>query len=161
VTQTADLPSAPRSGLHRAAHVVERSGLAMAGALCGLFVAAPMAKADIALLESICLLFGMILLGGVGFYLGIDRPARASPASRGGRSDARADGGAEPAELLGAAGTFLAATAALVSVDVLIFDDVLPKIWIIVIGGWWLLGIILQIVAGVTARICGAGHRPQ
>ena len=37
--------------ISRVAHVIERSGLAMAGAMCGTFVGAQLAKADVAPFE--------------------------------------------------------------------------------------------------------------
>jgi len=86
----------------RAAHVIERSGLAMAGAMCGTFVAAQLAKAGIAPFDSVGFTAAMVLVGMIGFYLGIDIPrlpvrvARHRPR-------------VEPVELLSAAGTFLAA----------------------------------------------------
>jgi hypothetical protein len=57
------------------------------------------------------------------------------------------------AELLSAVGVFLSTATALVSVYVVVFDDVPPAIWIIVVGGLWLLGVAIQVVAGVIARM--------
>src|SRR5215469_2393986 len=90
----------------RLAHVLERSGLAMAGAACGLFVAAYMARTEVDLLSSGWLVLLIMILGALGFYLGIDMPARAdAPAP---------DSGPDAVEILSAAGTFLAALATLV-----------------------------------------------
>src|SRR4029078_10346519 len=60
--------------ISRAAHVIERSGLAMAGAMCGTFVVAQMSKVNVALFGSIGFAVWMVLIGMVGFYLGIDTP---------------------------------------------------------------------------------------
>ncbi len=91
----------------RLVHVIERSGLAMAGAMSGTFVAAQLARIDVTPFESIGFIASMIVIGTIGFYLGIDiprLPARASDRRR-----------LDPVELLSAAGTFLAAIAALIS----------------------------------------------
>ena len=56
--------------ISRVAHVIERSGLAMAGAMCGTFVAAQMHKAGAALLNSGGSIALMVLAGTAGFYLG-------------------------------------------------------------------------------------------
>ena len=134
-------------------HVLERMGLAMAGGLCGLFVAAPMAKADIDMLSSVALVFGMVVYGGVGFYLGIDMPT-VPPGSR-------VDAAANVAEMLGAIGTFVAAATALVSVYVLIFDEMPPAIWSITFGVMWLSGVSMQVIAGFTARMCRSDDYPR
>jgi hypothetical protein len=55
-------------------------------------------------------------------------------------------------ELLSATGTLLATMAALVSVYVIVFDEVLPLMWTLVVEFWWLLGIMMQTGAGVIAR---------
>ena len=96
-----------RSSASRVAHVIERVGLALAGALCGLFVAALLARADVEMLGPVDLTLAMMLLGIIGFYLGIDMPTRRTNPSR-----AELDF----AELFSAAGVFLATATALVSV---------------------------------------------
>ena len=60
----------------RAVHVIERSGLAMAGAMCGTFVAAQLSKTEVTLFDSFGFIVAMVLIGTVGFYLGIDIPRR-------------------------------------------------------------------------------------
>jgi len=62
-----------RSQLSRAVHVVQRSGLAMAGAICGTFVAALLARAN-TMFDSVGFIALMVLIGTVGFYLGTDIP---------------------------------------------------------------------------------------
>jgi len=63
-----------RFRVRRFAHVLERLGLAMAGAASGLFVAA-LVGSSFALLTSQAFLLFMMMGGAVGFYLGIDTPA--------------------------------------------------------------------------------------
>ncbi|MDU6135296.1 MAG: hypothetical protein E6645_08820, partial [Bradyrhizobium sp.] len=55
------------------AHVLERSGLALAGAACGLFVGAHVGSSVPALTTQGFLLL-MMVSGAFGFYLGIDTP---------------------------------------------------------------------------------------
>ena len=140
------------SVISRAAHVIERIGLAMAGALCGLFVAALMLRANIDLFDSFRLAFAMMLFGLIGFYLGIDTTPPPSRASRFDILDARLGPKVELVEMFGGAGTFLATAAALASVYVVVFDEDLPVIWTVVVGCWWLFGVAMQIVAGIAAR---------
>lgn len=124
------MQSAPwntRSTVSRWAHVFERSGLALAGGACGLFVAAEVAKANIDLLGSDGSILAMMLFGAAGFYLGIDLPPPAPhrvqlPLSR--RVASRADA----VELLSAGGTFLAAAAAVVCVVAIILDELISAI---------------------------------
>ena len=48
------------------AHVMERIGLALTGAACGLFVAAHVGKADIDLIGSAAAVLAFMLYGAVG-----------------------------------------------------------------------------------------------
>ena len=138
--------------ISRVAHVIERTGLAIAGALCGLFVAALLLRAKIDLFDSVSLGSAMMLSGLVGFYLGIDTPPAPSRASRVDILNARVGPKIELVEVFVAAGTFLATAAALASVYVVVFDEDLPVIWTVVVGCWWLFGVAMQIVAGIAAR---------
>ena len=141
-----------RSTVSRWAHVLERTGLALTGASCGLFVAAHVGRADIDLIGSAAAVFAMMIYGGAGFYLGIDLP-RAPPDHRmhlplrhglGTRADA--------VELLSAAGTFLAAVAAVISVSSIVLDETAHASTALVISLSWAIGTTLQIAAGVIAR---------
>jgi hypothetical protein len=141
-----------RSTVSRWAHVLERIGLALTGASCGLFVAAHVGRADIDLIGSAAAVLAMMIYGGVGFYLGIDLP-RAPPDHRmqlplrhglGTRADA--------VELLSAAGTFLAAVAAVISVSSIVLDETAHASTALLISLSWAIGTTLQIAAGVIAR---------
>ena len=133
----------------RAVHVLERSALAMAGAMCGTFVAAELSQTEIALFGSLGFIVAMILAGGIGFYLGIDIPRRPRFRARP-RLDA--------VELMSAAGTFLAAFAALIAVYGLVFDVPPQGVGESVIGSWWVLGVIMQTGAGSIGRLRLAGR---
>jgi len=127
-----------------AAHVVGRAGLAMAGAMCGTFVAAGLTSANAAWFDSVPFIAAMVLLGVFGFYLGIDIPRLVVTTRMRPRID--------PVELLSGTGTFLAAIAALISVYGFVFDEAMGRFEYMV-GSWWLLGVALQIGAGLTARL--------
>jgi len=132
--------------ISRAAHVIERSGLAMAGAMCGTFVAAQMSKANVALFDSGGFVALMVLAGISGFYLGVD--ILRWPASL-----ARERPKLDRVELLSATGTFLAAVAALVSVYAMVLDEVPQRVWEFVVMSWWTLGVTMQIGAGLFVRL--------
>jgi hypothetical protein len=146
-----DAQAETRFLMSRAAHVVERIGLAMSGAMCGTFVAAYLARASIATFDSIGFIMSMILIGIFGFYLGIDIPQLRAPDAS--RAVNRPAPSADPVELLSAIGTFLAAVAALASVYAIVFDEVPQRLWEFMIGCWWLLGAIMQIGAGSIGRL--------
>jgi hypothetical protein len=140
-----------RSTISRWAHVLERTGLALTGASCGLFVAAFAGRAD--LIGSAVAVLAMMLYGAAGFYLGIDLP-RAPPDHRmhlplrsrlGSRTDA--------VELLSAAGTFLAAVAAVVSVSSIVLDETARSSAALLIILGWGIGATMQIAAGIIARM--------
>src|SRR6267378_6864552 len=110
-----DATTPTRYYLNGFAQVIERIGLAITGALCGLYVAALVARANIEAINSLGVLFSAVLYGSIGFYLGINIPSL--PAGASGRSlpHGPSFSKASPIALSGA-GTFLAAFAALVSV---------------------------------------------
>ena len=62
-----------RFRVRKAAHVLERCGLALAGAACGLFVGAYVGS-TIPELTTQGFLLAMMVAGAAGFYLGIDTP---------------------------------------------------------------------------------------
>jgi mannose/fructose/N-acetylgalactosamine-specific phosphotransferase system component IID len=128
----------------KAAHLLERLGLAMAGAACGLFVSAHVGSA-IGALTSQAFLLLMMISGAIAFYLGIDTPQLPFH----GDDDRRIDA----AELLTSLGTFLATLAAVVSVGVIILREEPHIGWTWVIFACWVFGIAMQIVAGAKARM--------
>jgi hypothetical protein len=128
----------------KAAHVLERLGLAMAGAACGLFVSAHVGS-SIGALTSQAFLLAMMLAGAVGFYLGIYTPQLEFH----GDDDPHVDA----AELLTSLGTFLATLAAFVSVGIIILREQPHIAWTWVIFAGWVFGLAMQIVAGAKARM--------
>ena len=133
-----------RFRVRKSAHVLERTGLAMAGAACGLFVAAHVGS-TISTLTSQGFLLLMMLIGAIGFYLGIDTPQLAFH----GDDDSRIDA----AEFLSAVGTFCATLTAFFSVGIIILraEPHISWTWLILIG--WIAGLSMQIVAGAKARM--------
>ena len=129
----------------RLAHVLERSGLAMAGGACGLFVAAYMARTQVEALSAAWVILAVMILGGLGFYLGVDVPPPANPPREG--------EGPDRVEILSAFGTFLAALMTLISVAVVILDIYPRLFWPAIILLGWLIGALLQIAAGIIARV--------
>lgn len=138
-----------RSRTSRLAHVLERTGLATAGASCGLFVAAHLVRAGLPGMTSVGFVLILMVCGALGFYLGIDLPPRPEKVLPAG-ADAVVE--ADPVETLSALGTFLAPVAALVSVANIILDIDPRFAWVLVIGLCWLIGVTMQIVAGLVAR---------
>ena len=131
--------------ISRVAHVVERSGLAMAGAMCGTFLGAQLAKANVAPFGSVGFIASMILIGMIAFYVGIDVPRLpARPATERESVDV--------VEVLSAAGTFLATLAAL-TVFSIVFDEAPQRLWEFVVGSWWLGGVAMQVAAGSIGRL--------
>jgi hypothetical protein len=136
-----------QSRVRKFAHVLERSGLALAGAACGVFVAAHVGS-SVPWLTTQGFLLLMMLSGAFGFYLGIDTPPlpfhsdQATPAEK----------NIDTAEFLSAFGTLLATFTAFVSVVIIIMREQ-PHIfwtWAMMVG--WLIGVGMQIVAGAVAR---------
>jgi hypothetical protein len=138
-----------RTRVRKFAHVLERLGLAMAGAASGLFVSA-LVGTSIAALTNQAFLLLMMISGAIGFYLGIDTPPLPFKIS-----SAPSDswiGKIDTPELLGAVGTFLAAFSAFASVGVIVLrhDPHIAWTWMIMAG--WCVGVTMQIVAGAIAR---------
>jgi hypothetical protein len=139
-----------RSPLSRFAHIVERSGLALAGGACGLFVAAHVARSDISLIGSGGAILAVMLYGAAGFYLGIDLP----PSPRAARELAlhKLGSAADAVELLSAAGTFLTAIVAVNAVTNIILDEIARPGAATVVFFGWAAGASMQIIAGIIAR---------
>jgi hypothetical protein len=136
-----------RARVRKFAHFLERTGLAMAGAACGLFVAAHVGS-SIALLTSQGFLLLMMLIGAVGFYLGIDTPPL--PFRQNGEISS---GGIDAAEFLSSVGTFLATLTAFVSVGVIVARETPSVLWTLLIMAGWVVGVVMQIVAGAVAEL--------
>jgi len=142
-----------RSAISRWAHIIERIGLALAGGSCGLFVAAHVARADVDLLGSSVAILAMMLYGAAGFYLGIDLPP--APPDHRMRLPLKRNLGSmtDAVELLSAAGTFLAAVVAVVSVTGIVLDEIVrPNTARLVVLGW-AIGSTMQIAAGLISRM--------
>jgi hypothetical protein len=141
-----------RSRVRKFAHVLERTGLAMAGAASGLFVAA-LVGSNIAALTSQGFIVIMMIGGAIGFYLGIDTPPLAFHGSNNEPSKGNASGGIDAAEFLSAVGTFLATLVAFVSVGVIVLRQDPHVYWTMLIMLGWTVGVTMQIIAGAIARI--------
>ncbi|MGM4915677.1 hypothetical protein [Tardiphaga sp. 813_E8_N1_3] len=140
-----------RSTLSRLAHILERTGLALLGAACGLFVAE--VGRFIEVIGSGEVVFAMIIYGATGFYLGIDLPQVPAdyrmhlPLWRGlGNS-------ADMVELLTAAGTFITSVTAITSVSSIILGETVGTRTASIICLSWAIGATMQIAAGIIARI--------
>ena len=107
---------------------------------------------DCGILSSPLAILAIMLYGAAGFYLGIDLPA-APPDHRPPLPLTRNLGSrADVVELLSAAGTFLAAVAAVVSVSGIVLDDAVHTGTARLIIFAWAIGTTMQIGAGIMAR---------
>ena len=141
-----------RSTISRWAHVLERTGLALTGAACGLFVAAHVARANIDLIGSTVAVLAMMLYGAAGFYLGIDLP-QAPPDHHMHLPPRRGLGtSADMLELLTAAGIFLTAVAAVVSISSIVLGETVEASTAGIICLSWAIGATMQIAAGVDRK---------
>jgi hypothetical protein len=131
-----------RTRARRLAHILERLGLAMAGAACGLFVSAHVGS-TISVLTSQGFLLVMMIVGAVAFYIGVDTPPMPD--------EEHAD--IDTAEFCSSVGTFLATLAAFFSVAIIILreDPHIAWTWLIFVG--WTAGVVMQIIAGAKARM--------
>lgn len=147
---TRNVPWHTRSTFSRSAYVLERLGLALTGASYGLFVAEVSGSID--LIGSAEAVLAMMLYGATGFYLGINLP-QVPPDRRMHLPLWHGLGtSADMVELLTAAGTFLTAVAAVVSISsIVLAETVGTKAGIICLS--WAIGATMQIAAGIIARI--------
>ena len=90
--------------------------------------------------------------GAIGFYLGIDTPPLAFHGPNGEPSKGGSGGKIDTAEFLSAVGTFLATLTAFVSVGVIVLREDPRTFWTIITMLGWVVGVIMQIVAGTIAR---------
>ena len=140
-----------RSRVRKFAHVLERLGLAMAGAAGGLFVGAHVGS-SIEAFTSEGFIALMMIAGAIGFYLGIDTPPLAFHGPDGEHSRGGAGGKVDAAEFLSAVGTFFAALTAFASVSVIVFRENPHIFWTIMIMLGWIVGVTMQIIAGAITR---------
>ena len=140
-----------RSRVRKFAHVLERFGLAMAGAASGLFVGAHVGS-SIAAFTSQGFILLMMLAGAIGFYLGIDTPPLAFHGPNDQPSRGGSGGKIDAAEFLSAVGTFFAALTAFASVSVIVFREDPHIFWTIMIMLGWIVGVTMQIIAGAISR---------
>lgn len=137
-----------RFRVRKFAHVLERSGLALAGAACGVFVGAHVGS-SVPWLTTQGFLILMMLAGAFGFYLGIDTPPRPfHPHEEGTPAGRKIDA----AEFLSAFGTFLATFTAFISVGIIILRETPHIAWTWTIMAGWVAGVAMQIIAGGIAR---------
>ena len=140
-----------RFRVRKSAHVLERIGLAMAGAACGLFVGAHVGS-SIHILTSQGFIVVMMIAGAIGFYLGIDTPPLAFHGPTDELSRGGSGGKVDAAEFLSAVGTFFAALTAFASVSVIVFRENPHIFWTIMIMLGWVVGVMMQIIAGAITR---------
>ncbi len=86
-------------------------------------------------------------------YLGIDTPPLPFHAPEDEPSRNGAGGKVDTAEFLSAVGTFLAAMTAFVSVGVIVLREDPHIFWTIAIMAGWVVGVMMQIIAGAITRI--------
>lgn len=146
-------PSVPwhtRSTHSKFAHILERLGLALIGASCGLFVAG---ISGIDLIGSAQVVLAMMLYGATGFYLGIDLPQAPAPHHLHLQSPRGLGISADRLEVVTAAGTFLTAVATVVSISNIILGETVGTRAASIICLTWAISATMQIAAGVIARI--------
>src|SRR5260221_9187425 len=126
-----------RFRVRKSAHVLERFGLAMAGAASGLFVGV-LVGSSVAALTSQGFLLLMMIGGAVGFYFGIDTPQLPFHSTNG--QPSKADEKIDTAEFLSALGTFLAGFSSFAAVGMIVLRHDPHIAWTTMIiggmGGW-------------------------
>src|SRR5258706_7925690 len=148
-----------RFRVRKSAHVLERFGLAMAGAASGLFVCV-LVGASVAALTSRGFLLLMMIGGAVGFYLGIDTPQLPFHSTNG--QPSKADEKIDTAEFLSALGTFLAGFSSFAAVGMIVVRHDPHIAWTTMIMAGWVGCVGMQITAGVMGRLrrCDAVQAP-
>ena len=139
-----------RFRVRKSAHVLERFGLAMAGAASGLFVGV-LVGSSVAALTSQGFLLLMMIGGAVGFYLGIDTPQLPFHSTNG--QPSKADEKIDTAEFLNALGTFLAGFSSFAAVGMIVVRHDPHIAWTTMIMAGWVVGVAMQITAGAMARL--------
>ena len=130
----------------RLAHVVARLSLAMTGAVGATFVAALLMRAELPWFDTVEFTILLIVLGMIGAYLGIDIPCwrhlQPGPAHR-----------SPVIGLASATGTFLAAGAGLLALYAFVLDETSDPAGNLLFGVTWMLGVCMQIGAGLAGRL--------
>jgi hypothetical protein len=139
------------SALIKSAHLLERIGLATVGGSCGLYVAAALMRLENEPFGSGWFILLMMLYGAFSFYFGIDLPGRPAQGSTSRLPEER-NRGTDAAQIYSAAGTFVAAIAAFLSVSMIVVDQVVSEGSIVLIAFCWAIGSSLQIAAGAISR---------
>jgi len=111
-----------------------------------MYVAAALMRIEHELFGSSWFILLMMLYGALSFYIGIDLPRHRAQ----GLSEVRSQ--TDAAEIFSAAGTFIAAIAAFLSVSMIVVDQVVSHGLIVVIACCWAIGSSVQIAAGTIAR---------
>ena len=142
------------SALIKSAHLIERMGLAAIGCSCGLYVAAGLMRRGSEPSGSGWIVLLMMFYGAFSFYVGIDLPGRPAHRSTPRRPE-EWNPGADAAQIFSAAGTFLVAIAAFLSVSIIVLDETVPGGLIALAGSCWVIGSSFQIAAGTVARNYG------
>jgi hypothetical protein len=109
------------SALIKSAHLLERIRLATIGGSCGLFVAEGLMRRGNELSVTGWIVLLMLLYGAFSFYIGIDLPGRPTQRSNP-RLPEEWNSRTDAAEIVSAAGTFLAGIAAFLSVSIVALD---------------------------------------
>ena len=140
-----------QSRARQAAHILERTGLAMAGAAGALWVATHTGSTFTALMTEGFLVV-MMIAGAIGFYLGVDLPAHRFLELDTAIAKGWSAGKIDIAEFLASVCTFLAALTAFVSVALIVLgrEPQLGPTFLLTAG--WLAGTLMQIIAGAIAR---------
>lgn len=127
------------SPARRGVHLIERTGLAMVGICCGLFVSAYLTRSGVEEFSSMTSVATITVCSSVAFYLGIDHVHRPRYFC-------------SNAELFGAVGTFSVAFGTLYAVCSIIVDADATTLKTAIVGISWTVGICALVLAGIFGR---------
>jgi hypothetical protein len=137
-------------------HVAGRLGLSMTCAMWGMLVAAQLTMTNATPFDSTGVVAVMVVVGILGVYRGIDLPHLRASLAEPGRDRPRIDS----IELLSNFGALLVAIAALFAVYAFWFDETMRRSFQYMVASWWMVGVILQMGAGLIGRVRLARFRP-
>ncbi len=132
--------------IFRLAQIVARLSLAMTGAVGATFVAALLMRVELPWFDTVEFTVLLIVLGMIGSYLGIDIPRW--PQLQAGQIHRSPVIG-----LASATGTFLAAGAGLLALYAFVLDETSDPAGNLLFGATWMLGVCMQIGAGLAGRL--------